>query len=224
MDKNNKREMTFGVVFGIVVVIAAILEMVFNGISAADIFGAIKDIAGTLVVFVILFTYISEHKKVKGIRGSIESRMRKIEKKYNPLIREEITTETSSEAKKTKLEKVIRYEIAKDCDAIYGKQCKSYAPFFEISLHNPDKVEFYIRKKFFAEDDDTSFNANEIATNLQIYISKRYMKYKTEFIADKSGGKFSIYFNEVLADEAQLEELMSIINDMIFVYIVEKKA
>lgn len=223
MDKNDKREIIFGGFFGIVVVIAATLEMVFNGISLSGIFGAIKDIAGTLVVFVVLFAYISEHKKVKGIRGSIESGMKEIEKKYSPLIREEVTTETSNEAKKTKLEKVIRYEIAKDCDAIYGKQCKSYAPFFEISVDDSDKVEFYIRKKFFSEEDDNSFDASRIANNLRAYMSKRYERYKMEFIADKSGGKFIIYFDEALVDKVQIEQLINIIDDMIFVYIVEKK-
>ncbi len=224
MDKNDKREMIFGVVFGAIVVIAAILEMVFNGVSLAGIFGAIKDIAGTLVVFVVLFAYMSEHKKVKGVRGSIESRMKEIEEKYNPLIREEMTTETSSEAKKSKLQKVIRYEIAANCDSIYGNQCKSYAPFFEVNLDNPDKVEFYIRKKFFSESEDNLFDANRIANNLKVYLSKRYENHGMEFIADKSGGKFVIHFNEALVDKAQIEQLISIIDDMIFIYVLEKKA
>ena len=224
MDKNDKREMIFGVVFGAVVVIAAILEMFFNGVSSAGIFGAIKDIAGTLFVFVVLFAYMSEHKKVKGVRGSIESRMKEIEEKYNPLIREEMTTETSSDAKKLKLQKVIRYEIAANCDAIYGNQCKSYAPFFEVNLDNPDKVEFYIRKKFFSESEDNLFDANRIANNLKVYLSKRYENHGIEFIPDKSGGKFVIHFNEVLEDKAQIEQLISIIDDMIFIYVLEKKA
>lgn len=224
MNKNDKREMFFWVVFGALVVIAAILEMVFNGVSLAGVFGAIKDIAGTLVVFVVLFAYMSEHKKLKGVRGSIESRMKEIEEKYNPLIREEMITETSSDAKKLKLQKVIRYEIATKADAIYENQSKSYAPFFEVNLDNPDKVEFYIRKKFFSESDNNLFDANKIANKLKSYISKRYECYGMEFIRDKSGGKSVIHFNEMLVDKAQIEQLISIIDDMIFIYVLEKKA
>lgn len=224
MEKNDKREMVFGVIFGSVVVIAAILEMIFNGISLADIFGAVKDIAGTLVVFVVLFAYMSEHKKVKGLRGTIESRMKEIEEKYNPLIREEMATEASSEAKKSKLQKIIRYEIAKDCNAIYGNQCKLYVPFFEVSVDNPNRVEFYIRKKFFAESEENLFDASKIANNLKAYMSKRYENYEMEFVADKSGGKFVIHFKEVFADTTQIEQLMNVIEDMIFIYVLEKKA
>ena len=224
MDSSDKQEMIFGVVFGVVVVIAALQEMFFNGVSPAGIFGAVKDIAGTLVVFVVLFAYMSEHKKVKGVRGSIESRMKEIVKKYNPLIREEVTTETSSDARKSKLQKVIRYEIAANCDAIYENQCKSYAPFFEVNLDSPDRVEFYIRKKFFSESEDNLFDANKIANNLKVYLSKRYDNIGTEFIPDKSGGKIVVHFAEVLVDKAQIEQLISIIDDMIFIYVLEKKA
>lgn len=224
MNKNEKREMIFGVVFGVMVVVAAVLEMLFNGISLAGVFGAIKDIAGTLVVFVVLFAYVSEHKKVKGIRGSIESRMKEIEEKYNPLIREEVPTEASNEAKKSKLEKIVRYEIAANCDAIYENNCKSYAPFFEVSVENPDKVEFYIRKKFFAESTDNVFDAARIANNFKVFMNKRYVNVETEYVSDKSGGKFVIKFSETLEDKAQIEQLMSIIDDMIFIYVLEKKA
>lgn len=225
MDKNDKREMVFGVVFGLVVVIATILEMIFNGITPGGVFGAIKDIAGTLVVFVVLFAYISEHKKVKGLRGSIESRMKEIEKKYNPLIREAVSTENSSDAKRAKLEKVIRYEIAKDSDAIYRKQYEQqYVTFFDINTDKPDKVEFYIRKLFFGESDTKPFDADKIARNLQAYMYKRYQECNTQFVPDNSGGKFIVQFDDALVDKAQIDQLMCIIDDMIFIYGLEKKA
>lgn len=224
MDKNEKKEMFYGVVFGAVVVIAAILETIFNGASLPDVFGAIKDIAGTLIVFVVLIAYIKEHKKVKGVRGSVESMMKEIEEKYNPLIRQGIAKVTSSEAKKSKLQRLIRYEIAADCNVIYKETCNDYLTFFDFDLNNLDKVEFYIRKKFFLETEDNLFDAEKIANRLKAFLSKRYKDNKMEFVSDQSGGKLVVHLNEVLEDKKQLEQLISIIDDMIFIYVLEKKA
>lgn len=58
MDKFDFEEKVFGGIFGVVAIIAAIAEMFVNGISAASILGAIKDVFGTLVVVILLITVV----------------------------------------------------------------------------------------------------------------------------------------------------------------------
>ena len=54
MDKLDLQEKIWGGVFGIIAILAAIAELITGGISAASVFGTIKDVSGTLVVVVVL--------------------------------------------------------------------------------------------------------------------------------------------------------------------------
>lgn len=54
MDKLDMQEKIWGGIFGLVAILAAIAEMLANGISASSVFGMIKDVAGTLVVVVVM--------------------------------------------------------------------------------------------------------------------------------------------------------------------------
>lgn len=73
MDKLDFQEKVWGFIFGIVAIIAAIIEMFVNGISAASIFGTIKDVFGTLVVVVVFYLVMKNMpKKPKNLVGILE--------------------------------------------------------------------------------------------------------------------------------------------------------
>ena len=73
MDKIDRDEKLWGGIFGIVAIVAAIAEMFINGIDAASIIGAIKDISGTLVVVVLLVAFVkSLPKKPKNLPEILE--------------------------------------------------------------------------------------------------------------------------------------------------------
>ena len=73
MDKMERDEKLWGSIFGIVAILAAIVEMCINGIDAGSIAGAIKDIAGTAVVFVVLAAFINNlPKKPKNLVDILE--------------------------------------------------------------------------------------------------------------------------------------------------------
>lgn len=88
MAKKFDKEVLFGGIFGIIAVVAAIGEMIANGLSTAAILGAAKDIAGTLVA-VMVFAFA-----IKKIIGNNNKSLSKIltqeldsfEKNYSPLI------------------------------------------------------------------------------------------------------------------------------------------
>ena len=224
MFKDRERtETIFGVLFGIVAVAAALIEMALDSFSAAAIVSAIKDVAGTAIVFVVMLAFISEHKKAPGIRGTIENEMKEIEKAYTPLIRQAVARETSGANKVAKLEKVIRYEIAGNTDALFGTKGKNYSAFFDINAENPQRIEFYIRPKCFKVEDET-FDAEWIAGRIEQYMKSQHPQFNMTFSPDQSGGMFVIDFPEPLKSKKDVETLISIIDDMAFVYVAIKNS
>ncbi len=218
MDRNDFIEKGIGGVLGAIAIIAAVIEMVLGGFSAESIVAAVKDVAGTAVVIVVLIAFANEHKKAKGIRSSIESAMLQLEKGYFHMIREAVAAETSGEAKKAKLERTVRYEIAVNTDALFGAQCKNYAPFFDVSLEAPTEVCFYIRKKFFGEKPDAPFDAKRIFDKISQYMKRQHESISMEFKQDASGGKVLVAFDNPLKYTKENEWFIQVVDDMIFVY------
>lgn len=73
MDRNDFIEKVIGGILGAVAIIAAIVEMILGGFSAESIVTAIKDIAGTLIVVVLLVAFVkSLPKKPKNLSEILE--------------------------------------------------------------------------------------------------------------------------------------------------------
>ena len=86
MDKLDVKEKIWGGIFGAIAIIAAIAEMMANGLSAASVFGAIKDIAGTAVVVLILCVFLKGIKRPKNIAEILEKAVEEWGDKNAPLI------------------------------------------------------------------------------------------------------------------------------------------
>lgn len=65
MDKLDVKERIWGGIFGVIAILAAIFEMIASGVTAVSIFGMIKEVAGTLVVVVILIAFFRKTRKLK---------------------------------------------------------------------------------------------------------------------------------------------------------------
>lgn len=220
MDRNDYIEKVIGGILGGIAIIAAFVEAAMAGFSVDAIVSAVKDIAGTAVVLILLVAFINEHKKAKGIRGSIERAMEKLEGGYSPLIREAFATETAGDAKKAKLERTVRYEIAVNTDALFATQCNNYCPFFDVDLDAPTSVDFYIRKKFFRDTPEAPFDAEAIFNKISQYMVRQHKNLSIEFKSDPSGGKATIRFQNSIKYEKDINDLISIVDDMIFAYTV----
>ena len=73
MDRNDFIEKVIGGILGAVAIIAAIVEMILGGFSAESIVAAIKEIAGTLIVVVLLVAFVkSLPKKPKNLSEILE--------------------------------------------------------------------------------------------------------------------------------------------------------
>lgn len=87
MDKVEFQEKFWGGIFGIIAIVAAIAEAISNGISAATVFAAIKDVSGTLIVVVLLITFIKQlPRKPKNLLARLEDEVEEWGKKNSPLI------------------------------------------------------------------------------------------------------------------------------------------
>ncbi len=223
MEKNDFIEKVIGGVLGAIAIIATVIELVLTGYSPEGVAGMVKDIASTFIVVILLVAFANEHKKTKDLRGSIESEMTKLENGYFPLIREVKALETSPEAKKNKLEKVIRYEIATDTNVLFGKKSGLYSPFYDIELNSPNKIEFYVRQKFFGSKEDDIFDAEKISEKIFMYMKKQHKELNMSFLSDKSGGKIIIAFEQPLKYKKDIDVLVKIVDDMIFSYTLVKK-
>jgi len=212
-----------GGIFGIIAIVAAIVEMILGGFTAEAIVEAIKDIAGTAIVVVLLVTFVKNlPKNAKNVRESIEIEMTRIEKSYSPLIRKVEVKETDNDAKKNKLGKTIRYEIADNVNVLFNVK-SSFHRFFDIQAERPTEIKFAIRKAFFGDTVENSFNPQKISEHLMGYLKKNHPECSMNYVSDKDGGLVVIPFNNPIETDKEIEELISIIDDMLFVYVAENK-
>ena len=151
MDKFDLEEKILGGIFGVISIVATVIELCANGFSTATIFGAVKDIFGTLIV-VVLFVAVMKAlkpKKAKNFRDLLNASMEKVEANYAPLIRKANAKESDTEAKTKKLENTIRYEIGSNINALFEGGCGSYIRFFDIDAHTPRQNSFPYQRNVF---------------------------------------------------------------------------
>jgi len=154
MFKRIDKEVLFGGIFGIVAIIAAIGEMIANGISVAGILGAAKDVAGT-VVAVMVFIIAVKHlfvRKATDFNGVFELEMEKVIEKYSPII--------------AKDDNVFgRYNIASNLDSILGNETGSYHTLFDTDRKS---VTFHVTKTVFMGKSKDSFDDKQKAISSRI--------------------------------------------------------
>lgn len=224
-DSLDSVDKILGGIFGIIAIVAAIVEMALGGFTIDSIVAAIKDISGTAVVVVLLIAFIRRlPKAAENVKESIEVEMEKVENSYSPLIKKVEIKDTDNDVKKNKLDKIIRYEIANDIDALFGKN-SSYIRFFDIEMKadKPNKIKFAIRKSFFGDTPEHPFNPENIAKNLTGYMEKNHQESIFKYAPDEYGGFVVVSFKHLIETDKDIEELISIIDDMLFVYVAENK-
>ena len=220
MDRNDFIEKVIGGILGAVAIIAAIVEMILGGFSAESIVAAIKDIAGTLIVVVLLVAFVkSLPKKPKNFREQFEADMSEIEQAYAPLIVKYVPKDTAKESAKAKNEKTIRYDILSSVDALFGKEQADHLRLFELNAEKPEKMCFYVREKFFGKP----FDAKEIAENLSGRLQAKFPDYSVTHSADSSGETITVNFNKAMETEQDAAALVNLINAAILLFVARNK-
>lgn len=220
MDNMDRDEKLWGGIFGIIAIVAAVTEIFINGVDAASVVGAVKDISGTLVVVVLLVAFLkSLPKKPKNFREMFEKDMGEIEQAYAPLIVKYVPRDTAKDSSKAKNETVIRYDVLSSVDALFGKEQADHLRLFELNAEKPEKMCFYVREKFFGKP----FDAKEIAENISGRLQAKFSDYKVTHTADSSGEMIVVNFNKVMETERDAAALANLINAAILLFVARNK-
>ena len=209
MFRKIDKEILFGGIFGILAVAATVGEMIANGISAATVWGAVKDIAGTIVAIMVFIVAVKHLfvKKARDFNTAFSTEMEKVIKKYSPIIEAD--------------GKVLgRYNIASNLDSIVGKESGAYHTMFE--LVGRSDISFNISKTVFKGRSSDSFD--EMQRSISLAIGS---KIKDSFdLVDRyeltSKGVKIIFTHELqTSEEAML--LAEIVDYALLLYFVEYK-
>ncbi len=217
--KITKENLIAGII-AVVAFVAIICELIFGGVSTVSIAAAIKDVTGIIVdviVFVLAFRFVVKKENV-SFRGQLEKAMQAVEDSYSPLIKEHIAKE-DNESDQQKNQEFIRYDIAKNIDALFGAECNDYMRFFEIKATSPDTISFFVRKKFFGDP----FDPEKIAIHVKGFCDRNHGEYETTYSLDKDGAKITVSFGKFIETGEDVESVVSIIDDVLFLFIAECK-
>ncbi|MCI7692661.1 MAG: hypothetical protein MSR67_09815 [Oscillospiraceae bacterium] len=211
MDKIDFQEKVLGGVFGGIAIIAAIAEMFINGIDAASVVGAIKDVFGTLIVIVLFITFIRQlPKKAKDFKGIFKAKMDKNITKYSPLI--EVDSDKEG-----------RYKIASRLDAIYDNNPGAYHTLFDFDYSS--EIEFYVSKTVFAgrgaSDNEFAELQGRIVSDVSRRIEKGFGVIVSECSKTNSGFKIKFKHSLVTAEEATMAA--EIVDNVMLLFIAEYK-
>lgn len=218
MDKKDFFENYLGGIFAVIAAIAAIIEMAVAGFSADAIVGCVKDLFSMLAVVVIFFYVVYKEWPLKSFRKRLEQAMESLEQSYHPLIREHVTKESNASDVAVN-QKLIRYDLARNVNALYSTPCNDYMRFFELDAMHPDRITFFVRQKFFGD----AFQPELIARNVQTYLQKNHTGLGIHSQIDKDGACITVMFPHTLHSQKDITQLLSIIDDALFIFVAENK-
>lgn len=217
-----------GGVFGVIAVLAALMEIFVNGISTPTIVAGVKDVFGTLVIVVLFFSVIKNKIPSRDFKKAFDNAMNSVSDKYKPLIKKEIviekdeTEETQNlTAKRNKLEKVICYKMASDINVLFGVSCNDYPRFMEIHNQETTVVKFLIRKKFFDYSDFNEQTLTVVGNKIKENLELRFRDY--EFYFDESKKEILVNINRIMKSNKDAIALSELTDSAIMLYIAECK-
>ncbi len=218
MDRNEFIENYLGGIFAVIAAAAAVMEMILGGFSVESIVACIKDLFGMMAVVIIFFFVVKSEWPIKSFRKKLEKAMEGVEESYSPLIREHVANEGNASDVAVN-QKFIRYDLARKVSSLFGDQCNDYMRFFELKATDPDKITFFARQKFFGE----SFDPETIAGHTKGYLDKKHEGIDVTYQANKDGASIVVSFGRVLKSQRDIEKILGIIDDVLFVFTVENK-
>ena len=197
-------------ILGIIAVIATLIEMILSGIDAVSVAAAIKDIAGTLAVIMVLCLAIKHlvHKEPKNFDDVFTAEMQVVSSKYAPLLQKQADGKH-------------RYFMASKLSAINDNSPGAYHKLFDFVKE--DEVEISISKTVFVGvgGDDALFKATKgkIVSN----IAKKCENFSIIEKCESSTSGVRIFFKEKLTTVSHAKQLADVIDCVLLSFIAEYK-
>ena len=199
-----------GGILGFIAIVSAILEMYFNGISAATVMAAIKDVSGTLIVVMVLLVALKKlfPKKQKGFTNVFYEEMQAITEKYHPMI---IPADSDK----------IEFLIADNVSCLYGQKAGSYHKLFSF-VENEQSITFKTSKTLFfgRTPQDHENDLKEIALDIAKTVGNDFSSI-SKFEGNKDS--FTLYFAAPLDNDEVAKELVDIIDRILLLYVARCK-
>ena len=223
LEKLDLKEKLWGGIFGVISIMAALGEMIANGISAETVMGTIKDISGTLIVVVLLVAVV-RNLIPKKYELSFDERLTGALTKWQEANSNMIIGGT---VVKDKFDLSIRTDMNDFYNATPISKHKSMflrMPMLTEENYNKGNVmlEFTMTKAIFFDDlpgDDNELMPyfNHLNGKFCNYINNHFPKF-----AKASGKNKTLYvniINPIISDE-DIEEMIGVINGMYQAYLV----
>lgn len=206
-----KHDLLAGVFAGLAL-IAIVCEMILGGFSKESFAGGIKDISGILIdVLVLLVAASVLIRKPCNFREKFNEAMDSLTVKYAPLLVED------------KVDKVIRYNIASNRDALFSGKAKTPERVFELEKDKPGEIRFYINKSFFNTVDGTDYDPEKIASQIGLRLQTVYKEYDVNTFPNGSNYGICVDFKRALSSQEDVDELISMIDYTIVLFVARNK-
>lgn len=228
-------ENVLGALFAVIAIISIVVEMSVAGFDSASVAGGIKDIAGTIVTLFVFIVAIKALKRgnKKDFISLYNGQMDKLLIRYNPLLSRDYIENAKTEKEKStqnKLEKVERYNLAKNLGALFDEEPK-YAAFCDVDKNLLNSITFSINNETFGfhiNNDNDQYNKKIIMLKLR----ERILNINRVHADDKdyknnepiksvsnnyavSGANIKVDFGRKLNSEADAKLLVEIIETVI---------
>ena len=208
MFKKIDNETLWSGLFGIISVIAAVVEVFVNGINTSNIVAAIKDVSGTVAVVFVLFIAIKHLilKEPKNFDEVFTSGMEAVTVKYNPLIQKQ------EDGKH-------RYFIASKLSAINDNSPGAYHKFFDYVSNK--EIEISFSKTVFVGVGGSDELFKEKKSKIVLSINNRISVYDIVDKCELSANGIKIKFKEPLETAKHANQLVEIIDCVLLSFVTE---
>ena len=199
-------------IFATLALIAIVCEVAFGGFTKEGFVGGLKDISGILIDVLVLAVAASVLiRKVGNFKEKFNEAMESLKIKYDPLLVED------------KEEKVIRYNIASNPDALFIGKAKSPERIFELEKDNPSEICFYINKSFFDKAGGTDYDAEKIAAQIALRLQSSFKNYDIKTFPNGTNYGIRVGFKRSL-NSNDVDELISLIDYAVLLFVARNKS
>lgn len=200
-------------VFAVLALISIICEIAFGGFTAEGIISGVKDISGILIDVLVLAVAASVLiRKPGNFKEKFSEAMETLKTKYDPLLVED------------KAEKVIRYNIASNPDAIFVGKAKSPERIFELNKDKPSEISFYVNKSFFDKAGGTNYDAKGIADEIALRLQRMFKEYNVKPFPNGTNYEIRVDFKRTLTSGDDIDDLISLIDYAVLLFVARNKA
>ena len=229
MDKIDFQEKIWGFIFGIIAIVAACLEVVVNGVSAASILGAIKDVFGTAVVVVVFIAIVKDKfpKKQKSFEERLGLALDNWREENSNMI---IRNPKYDEEHIGQGVSCYTLDLKTEVSDFYRPMgiTKNTGLFLRMPVINKTnynngnvKIRFYLNKgTFFSDQPKDADLKSKYAYLIDLFTKLINEKHAGFACADGKGQEISVLIRQPIESDADIETMIDVINTMYTAYLV----